>query len=151
MTRSDKLKPAARVAESRERTAARALGASQQRLAESEAKLEELYRYRDEYARRLASASGGLDAGQLADFRAFLTRLNEAITYQEARVHEAQAQREQSRGTWVHTRRKADAIGKVMTRCIDQERREEDRREQKDTDERSQRRKTPLEEGDDQI
>jgi flagellar protein FliJ len=145
MTRSEKLKPAARVAESREHDAARALGVSQRRLTELETKLEELYRYRDEYAERLARSNGSLDAGQLADFRAFLTRLNEAIAYQEARVHEARQEHEQSRGQWAFSRRKVDALGKVIARFVEEERHDEDRREQRDLDDRAQRRKARVE------
>ena len=144
MTRSEKLKPAARVAETRERDAARLLGASQRYIAELEGKLEELYRYRDEYAERLRRADTRLDANQLADFRAFLTRLNEAIAYQESRVREARVEHEKTRGRWVFTRRKVDALGKVLARCAEEERHDADRREQRDSDDRSQRRKTRI-------
>jgi flagellar protein FliJ len=147
VTRSDRLKPAARVAESRERAAAQDVGLSVQHLAELEARLAELLRYREEYAQRLTDAGGSLDAAQLADFRAFLTRLNEAISYQEARVKESRRLHDRLVGRWSTTRQKVDALGKVMTRCLTEERREEDRQEQKEQDDRAQRRKPRPDEG----
>lgn len=146
MKRADKLKPAADVADSRERAAAREVGTSQQRLAELEQKLAELIGYREEYARRLSDSHQALDAAQLADFRAFLTRLNEAIAYQEGRIRDARRQHTRLISQWTRSRQKVDALGKVMTRFLTEERHHIERLEQKELDDRSQRRKPAVDE-----
>lgn len=144
MKRADKLKPAAHVADSRERAAAREVGTSQRHLAELENKLGELIGYREEYARRLSESHQALDAAQLADFRAFLTRLNEAIAYQERRIGDARRQHTRLISQWTRSRQKVDALGKVMTRFLTEERHHNERLEQKDQDDRSQRRKPTV-------
>jgi flagellar protein FliJ len=144
MKRADKLKPAADVAGSRERAAARDVGTSQQNLAELERKLAELTGYREEYARRLRESHEALDAAQLADFRAFLTRLNEAIAYQDGRIRDARRQHARFISQWTRSRQKVDALGKVMTRFMTEDRHHVERGEQKEQDERSQRRKPAI-------
>ena len=134
------MQPVQRVAQGREQDAMHKLGQSQQYLDDQLARLEELRSYRDQYSRDFATSGGtGLDAGRLRDFRTFLGRLGEAIRQQEALVDRYRKQHEKNREHWVASRSHSQAIDKVVDRYRDQEQRQQDRREQQESDERSQR------------
>ncbi len=134
------MKPVQRVAENREQTAVQKLGQSQQYLDAQHAKLEELCTYREQYGESFRTSSGqGLDANRLQDYRVFLSRLNEAIRQQEAIIAQCTCQHEQTRQQWVETRSHHQAIDKVIERYRNEERKVQDRREQQEQDERSQR------------
>ncbi len=140
MSRSKRMKPVKRVAETREQAAAKKLGQSQQYLDAQHAKLEELRTYRDQYSESFKASSGqGLGANRLQDYRVFLTRLNEAIRQQEAIITQCVSQHEQTRQHWVQTRSHHQAIDKVVERYRSEEQKTRDRHEQKEQDERSQR------------
>ena len=140
MSRSKRMQPVRRVAESREQAAVQKLGESQQYLDAQRAKLEELRGYRDQYAESFRASGGqGLDANRLRDYRVFLSRLNEAIRQQEAIIAQYLNRHEQTRQQWVDTRSHHQAIDKVIERYRREERREQDRREQQEQDERAQR------------
>lgn len=140
MSRSKRMKPVQRVAESREQAAVHKLGQSQQFLDAQRTKLEELCAYRDQYSAAFQTSGGqGLDANRLQDYRVFLARLNEAIRQQEANITQCTCQHEQTRQQWVETRSHHQAIGKVIERFQSEEQKDQDRLEQKEQDERSQR------------
>ena len=93
MTRSKRMDPVLRVAEHRERNAARLLGESRQRLEQQRQRLQELLDYREEYSRRFQqTGSGGMDMKQLHEYRAFLGRLNDAVAHQHKTVAKAEAE-----------------------------------------------------------
>ena len=138
MTKSDRMKPLTHVAESRERSAARELGDYRRALGTAESKLAELLTYREEYNRKLDStAGGGIDVQQMRDYRVFLTKLNDAIQHQQARVDKSRREYEHRRHLWFVARTKAMALGKVVERYQHQERSQADKREQADSDERA--------------
>jgi flagellar FliJ protein len=139
MTRSKRIQPVLKVAETREREAARRVGESQLQLDQQRARLAELTAYRDEYARRFQSAcSGGIDAAMFNDYRAFLTRLNQAIEHQRALIEAGEQAYADCRQRWLDVRRRSQALDKVAERYRRQEVKEENRKEQKESDERSQ-------------
>lgn len=139
MDRSERLEPVTRVARSREQDAARELGEYRKVLDALEARLAELESYRDEYVQRLSTAAaGGMDAVKLVEYRGFIARLNEAISYQEARVRDARTEFERRRRRWSATRTRVAALDKVVSRYETEARKEEERREQKELDERAQ-------------
>jgi flagellar FliJ protein len=131
------MKPLTNVAGSRERTAARELGDYRRMLSAAESKLSELLTYREEYSRKLDSTAGGIDVQQMRDYRAFLTKLNDAIQHQQARVEKSRREYEHRRHLWFVARTKAMALGKVVERYQAQEKTSADRREQADSDERA--------------
>jgi flagellar FliJ protein len=140
VTRSKRLKPIAEFAQSRERDAAVALARYQQIRDERERRLNELRDYRRDYISRFQSAgSQGIDAGQLQGYRVFLERLEEAVQQQEVLVATARRDYEERRQAWFSLRGRAQALDKVVARHRDHELRDEDRREQREADERSQR------------
>jgi len=140
MSRSKRMQPVQRVAETREQAAVQKLGESQRHLDAQRAKLKELRAYRDQYTEAFRTSSGqGLDANRLQDYRVFLSRLNEAIQQQEAIIAQCTCQHEQTRQQWVEKRSHHQAIDKVIDRYRREEQRLRDRREQQEQDERAQR------------
>ena len=140
MTRSKRLQPVVRVAESREQDAARRLGESQAELHRCQEQLAQLQAYRTDYAHSFHQAgAGGVDGARLQDFHTFLTNLDEAIAQQQARVQQAARVCEERRREWQATHTKTRMMEKVVGRAQQEEQREQDRREQRDTDERAQR------------
>jgi len=138
MTRSKRMQPVARVAESRQQNAARNLGERQRALEEQLRRLEQLTEYRGDYASRFEDGAEWIGMN-VRDYRLFLSRLNEAIEEQAARVERARAELEQSRGHWTECRVHQDAVGKAMERFEEEERLEERRRDQAENDEFGQR------------
>lgn len=140
MTKSKRLEPVARVAEGRERRAAIELAKFQERLAEQEARYQELLAYRDDYARRFEKAGrDGFDAARMANYRRILIQLGEAIAFQEQRLTTLRRDGELLRRRWTDTHTRTAALDKAIERFRGDERRDADRREQGESDERAQR------------
>lgn len=143
MTKSKRLEPVNRIAETRERRAAVEMAEFKRFLDAQQAKLDELQRYRADYARQFEAAGRqGLDAGRMADFRRILNHLSEAIAWQERRLISLRQDFEQIRKRWTDTRTRAAALAKVMERYQVEERRDAELREQRDADEHTQRGRT---------
>lgn len=140
MKRSRRLQPVVKVAESREQQAARALGQSQQDLAQAEQRLAELEAYREEYIRRFHSEGAtGMSAAQMGDYRQFLHKLARAIEQQGHVVGQAKKAVEAQRQHWFKSRGKVQMLDNVVSRYAADEQRESDRKEQHEQDERAQR------------
>ena len=138
MPRSKRMQPVVRMAEDRERNDAREFGQRQRHLADMQQKLAELQMYRDEYARRFeAAGSCGLHAMQLRDYRMFLDRLSEAIAQQKVAIARACQEVDKHRQDWLQSRRRVQALDKVVERYQRQEHDIERRREQNECDEHS--------------
>ena len=141
MSPSKRFKPVLRVAESHERNAACQLGDSQRYMQEQEAKLEELRQYHDEYIERFNTASrNGINAAQLREYQAFLAKLDLAIKEQEAIVLAGDKNRTVKKEAWQQKHIRSKVLDKVMQRYQDEEKRTQEKREQKEADEKSQRR-----------
>jgi len=141
MTKSKRLKPISEIADARERDAARHMGEQQGVLDQHNNKLDELIKYRAEYAEKMVMAGGnGVSAGQMQDYSQFIRRLDEAIVFQRSQIELAVRQLEVKQREWrvMHTR--SEALNKVVSRYQTAETRQEDKREQNESDERAQRR-----------
>ena len=129
-----------RVVSDVERKRAEALAVSERRVSESETKLAELETYQKTYADRFhASAGAGIGAAKLRDFQTFMARLAEAVKQQSQMVLKAKADRDAELKTWQHAAQRAEAVGGLVKRWQNEEQRQDDRREQNESDERSQR------------
>lgn len=137
MNRSDRMQPIKNLADSRERDAGKVLADARGVLDERERQLEQLRRYREDYQRQNAPGIGAVDPVRLQNYQAFLARLGDAIQQQERSVAEARAELERHADAWREKRVEAAALGRVVDRLKDGERRVEDRREQHDHDERA--------------
>ena len=139
MKKSQRLEPVITVAKNREQKAAQAVGESRRILARNEAKLAELLAYRQEYAKRYEDTGrDGMEIHRLNEFRQFLKRLNDAIASQRELIKIKQSELEKKNSTWSETRIKHKSIDKIATRHRTEELRDEDCRQQDDSDDRSQ-------------
>lgn len=147
MTKSDRLKPVKRVAESREQRAARAMADALKRAKERGDRYQELLDYRKEYTARFTQGSesgakqGTRTALQMQDFKVFLDRLDHIIHEQEKLVTIAQKEYEEKRTQWLATRTKTQALDKAIYRFKQAEQLRSSQKEQKDQDSRPHRRK----------
>ena len=140
MTRSERLAPVQRVLGQTEQQRARDLGEARQRLVAAETKLQDLQQYRQDYERVFQQrATTGQSVMALRDFQVFLARLDQAIQ-QQGQIAEAARGDVAGRTTrWQSAAWQVKAVDSVVGRWQGEERRADDRREQKDTDERAQR------------
>lgn len=140
MKKSQRLDPVIRVAKNREQKAAKAFGESRRLLEKNEAKLVELLGYQQEYTKRYEDIGhNGIGINKINEYRQFLSRLNEAISSQRELIRLKQSDLDRKNTTWRQTRVKHKSIDKIATRYRINEHEDEDRREQADTDDRSQR------------
>lgn len=140
MTRTERMQPVKRVLGETEKDKARVLGEAQQRLRESEQRLQELRNYAGEYQLAFRQrAESGTNIRKLRDFQAFLARLDEALRQQEQIVANCREQAAGSRAEWQGAARQVKAVDKVMHRWQAAETTAGAKRDQKDTDERAQR------------
>jgi flagellar FliJ protein len=141
--RSVRLQPVHQVVEDNERKVARKLAQAEQRAREAQQKLAELERYHAEYARGFQQrAMNGIGAVGLRDYQVFLAKLNEAIKQQRGIVQRTEGERELVRREWTKAAQRTKAVAHVMEKWVAEERRALERREQLETDERGQRRRT---------
>ena len=139
MKGSKKLKPVAQVAEQRERNAARELGDSQRQLNQQQKQLDDLLAYRTSYEENyLAATRNGLSAAQMRDYQIFLSRLDSAITQQQQVVEGGSQDRDISQANWAGAAGHNKMINKIVESRQDNERQQQDKKEQRDSDDRSQ-------------
>jgi flagellar FliJ protein len=138
MKRSQRLEHLRSELEAQRRTLDQRLRSAEQRAAEAKARLVELQRYRDEYANGFtARAAAGLGGAGLRDYQAFLARLDEAVRQQGQVAHRARAELEFERQRWRDAAAQVKAVETVGARWRAEELKEEQRRDQRDTDERA--------------
>ena len=134
------MKPVQNLYDDTERRLAVALATVEKKVADAEAKLQELERYRGDYESQFKQRAGrGIGATDLRDYQAFLARLSDAIRQQQAVVRRAQSERDAERQRWQEAAKRAKALGHVVEQWQTEERRASDRREQRESDERGQR------------
>lgn len=144
MKRSERFEPVVKVAENREQEAARVLGDAQSALTSAQQKQAELESYREEYVQRFHSTGAtGMSAAQMLDYRAFLVKLDLAISEQALVVEQAASLVEQQRQEWFVRRGKVKMLDTVVERYQTEEQRDANRKEQSDQDDRAQHTKTP--------
>lgn len=140
MSRAKRIEPVQELVEDAERRLATSVVAFEKRVKEAETKLQELTGYRLEYQQQFSQRAGrGMGATDLRDYQAFLARLDEAIRQQQVMVQRVQADRDAERQNWQKAAIKAKALDHVVDKWRAEERRVQDRREQRDSDERGQR------------
>ncbi len=140
MNRAKRLQPVQQIVDDQQRALARSLAAIEKRLSDAEGKLGELERYRCEYEMQFAvRAQSGIGVMDLRDYQAFLARLSEAVKQQRAVVQRAHADRDMERTRWREAATRAKALDHVVERWRNEERALLDRKEQRESDERAQR------------
>jgi len=140
MKRSERLVMVKKVVDDFERRKAEALAVAERRVNESEKKLSDLETYRDGYVRDFAvRAKAGIAGAAARDYQVFLGRLDDALKQQAQSVTTTRLQRDAERQNWQDAAQRAEAIGQTVKRWQGEERYALDRREQHESDERSQR------------
>jgi flagellar FliJ protein len=141
MAPSDRLKPVRRIAENRERDAAKRLGDAQRILQDQESKLEQLRLFQKEYQQRFEEAArNGMSAAKLRDYQMFMAKLQQAVVQQESVVEASRHHRGLQKARWQEKFTRTQAIGKVIERHRQEELKDQERKDQKETDERALRR-----------
>ena len=130
------LQAAAQVAQSREQAAVKALGESQQQLTEQQNRLQQLLVFRSEYVDQFQSeGSNGISARRYQDYSAFLTNMDHGIVQLQQQLAWMQQELQRKRLAWIQSRSKTKALEEVIERDRKTQLWEEDRREQRDSDE----------------
>jgi flagellar FliJ protein len=133
-SRANRLQPAADLAHDRQEAAMQRLAEQQQKLAKAEQQLDELQKYRAEYA----EAAGGVSVSALLNRRQFVERIDQVIAQQINEVARQRRLLDGVRNQWREAHAREQALGSVIDRYREQERKSEDRREQAEIDERMQ-------------
>ena len=140
MKRAKRLEPVQHIVDEAQKRLAMSVATYEKRVLEGEAKLGELERYKAEYEQGFQQrAAGGIGVTELRDYQAFLARLAEAIKQQQALVNRARAEHEAERVKWQEALKRSKALGHVVERWQAEERHVIERREQRESDERAQR------------
>ena len=140
MKRAKRLEPVQQIVDDAQRRLALSVAAFEKRVLDGETKLQELQRYKGEYEQQFSQRAGrGIGATDLRDYQAFLGRLTEAIKQQQALVARARAEHQAERVKWQEALKRSKALGHVVERWQAEERHMNDRRDQRESDERAQR------------
>ncbi len=132
--------PVQKVLDQKRKDRARELGEAQTRHTAAAAKLKDLEQYRQDYEQAFQlRAKAGQPVRALRDFQVFLARLDQAIQQQRQVVASMHTEVSGHSTRWQSAARQVKAVDSVVDRWQGEERRAEDRREQKETDERAQR------------
>jgi flagellar FliJ protein len=140
VSREDQLDLVQQVATRNERDLASRLAEAERDAIEAEQKLVALERYRNEYEEQLAQrGAGGVDISGVREFQAFLARLGEALVAQRQVLTTVRAARDQQLNAWREAAQRAQVVQTLADRWQNEARREEDRRDQRESDELAQR------------
>jgi len=139
MKKTQRIDMVRRAVDDFERRKAEALARCERQVLEAESRLEELESYRATYLHKFNQrAQAGVNGAGAREYRVFLGRLDEALHHQSQIVAQARAQRGAELENWRRAARRAAAVDTLAENCRAEEQRTEDRREQHETDERSQ-------------
>ncbi|MGD1982795.1 MAG: flagellar export protein FliJ [Chromatiaceae bacterium] len=142
MPPSDRFKPIHQLASQKERKAAVELGESIKQRDSAQLRLAELEQYHKEYLERFAGAArNGLNSNQIVEYQVFIGKLEDAIAEQRRIVQRVEQACLQTRQQWQGRYTKAKAMENAIDRMRLAERRQDDRREQAESDDLSQRKR----------
>lgn len=140
MKKSQRMQPIRKVAVSKEQQAASALGEAQNQLQMQLQRLQELRDYQKDYASQFQqTGANGMDVASLMSFRSFLQQLEQAIEQQKQAVDAANALVDQRKKSWLASRGKVKIYDNVISRYHQEEIQQQDKKEQKESDDRAQR------------
>jgi len=138
-SRSKRLQPVARIAKDKEKKESLSVAAARSELEVHENKLKELLTYKEEYLidfnRR---AQRGVSGAQIAQYRQFIVRLDDAVEQQQQQVIQCKAKLQQLLNQWQQARGRVKALDTVIDKAQEQERYANNKKEQNMADEMSQ-------------
>jgi flagellar FliJ protein len=140
MKKSQRIKTIVEIKATQEKNTLEALGASQRKLLATQAQLESLRKYLQEYQHRFKQLGGaGINVGQLLEFRSFMDKLDKAIAGQEQALRECEADVITKRKIWEGLHHRTQSLQKVCNSALAAEIKQDGKREQLEQDERASR------------
>jgi len=137
MKRSQRIKTIVEIKATQEKSALEALGASQRKLSATQAQVESLRKYRQEYQDRFNQRGGmGASVLQLLEFRSFMDKLDKAIAGQENSLSECETDLMTKRKIWESMHHRTQSLQKVCNSALAAEIKQEGKLEQLEQDER---------------
>jgi len=137
MKKSQRIKTLVEIKATQEKNTLEALGASQRKLLATQAQLESLRKYRQEYQDRFNQLGhAGTSVGQLLEFRSFMDKLDKAIAGQEQALSECETDLMTKRKIWEGLHQRTQSLQKVCNSVLAAEIKQEGKREQLEQDER---------------
>lgn len=141
MTRSQRMKPVLRIAQSRKLDAARGVARTSHKLREYENKLAELRGFRDEYARQGRTDGQLLQPLALREGQKFIRRLDAAMDILRRKVAGLKQSSAMDRQVWMDACKHTDSIDRLLGRLRDMETGRRETRADNEIDDQAQYRK----------
>ncbi|MFI3185412.1 MAG: flagellar export protein FliJ [Methylococcaceae bacterium] len=140
MKKSQRIKTIVDIKATQEKNALVVLGTVQRKLLDMQAQVEGLRVYRKEYQDRFDRlGSQGVNVALLLEFRAFIDKLDTAISGQERVLDSIEAEVKAKRKLWEELHHKTQSLQKVCDSALVIEMKQEAKREQLEQDERASR------------
>jgi flagellar FliJ protein len=138
--KSQRIKTIVEIKATQEKNALEALGAFQRKLLATQAQVESLRQYRQEYQDRFNQLGcAGISVVQLLEFRSFMDKLDKAIAGQEHILSECEADLMTKRKIWEGLHHRTQSLQKVCNSALAAEIKQEGKLEQLEQDERASR------------
>jgi flagellar FliJ protein len=135
MSRSKRIEPLAEIADRKAREAARQLATSLDDVAHKRAAVEQLRGYLAEYRDRSHRDGRNVESGRWRNEQLFLARLGEAIAIREGELEQAAERLQHETETWQAAHYESRALEQLVSKHLERELKERERREQDDSDE----------------
>lgn len=140
MKKSQRIKTVVEIKAAKEKNALEALGVVQKKRSTMQAQVEGLKNYRQEYQDKFDQlGSGGVNVAQFMEFRAFIEKLDKAITGQENLLNSLEADLMVKRKNWEQRHHETRSLQKICYSALEAEMQQESKREQIEQDERASR------------
>ena len=138
--KSQRIKTIVEIKATQEKSSLEALGASQRKLLATQAQIESLRKYRQEYQDKFNQlGNAGISVVQLLEFRSFMDKLDKAIAGQEHALGECETDLMTKRKCWEGLHQRTQSLQKVCNSALAAEIRQEGKLEQLEQDERASR------------
>ena len=138
--KSQRIKTIVEIKATQEKSSLEALGASQRKLLVTQAQVESLRKYRQEYQDRFNQlVCAGISVVQLLEFRSFMDKLDKAIAGQEHTLSECEVDLMTKRKIWEGMHHRTQSLQKVCNSALAAEIKQEGKLEQLEQDERASR------------
>ena len=138
--KSQRIKTIVEIKATQEKSSLEALGASQRKLLATQAQIESLRKYRQEYQDKFNQlGNAGISVIQLLEFRSFMDKLDKAIAGQEHALGECETDLMTKRKCWEGLHQRTQSLQKVCNSALAAEIRQEGKLEQLEQDERASR------------
>lgn len=140
MKKSQRLKPIVDLRAAQEQASLEAVGIAQRKLADMQAQVDNLKKYRQGYQDKFNQLGGvGANVGQLLEYRSFMDKLDKAIAGQEHALDRSKTELAMKRKAWETMLHRNKGLGKIYHAALKAESNQESKREQLELDERSSR------------